>query len=191
MDELWKLPKEICIHDEPYRIRTDYRAILDILKAAADPELTDQEKNIVMLEILYMNPEEIPPEHLEEALIKGKEFIDCGVREDGKEKVRLMDWEQDSPIIASAINKTVGKDVRSLKYMHWWTFVGAYMEIGDGLFHQVIMIRQKKAKKKKLEKWELEFYRKNRSLVDLDQKKQERSAEEKEALKTLLGLEKR
>ncbi len=191
MDELWKLPKEICIHDEPYRIRTDYRAILDILKAAADPELTDQEKNIVMLEILYMNPEEIPPEYLEEALIKGKEFIDCGVREEGKEKVRLMDWEQDSPIIASAINKTVGKDVRSLKYMHWWTFVGAYMEIGDGLFHQVIMIRQKKAKKKKLEKWELEFYRKNRSLVDLDQKKQERSTEEKEALKTLLGLEKR
>ena len=191
MDELWKLPKEICIHDEPYRIRTDYRAILDILKAAADPELTDQEKNIVMLEILYMNPEEIPPEHLEEALIKGKEFIDCGVREEGKEKVRLMDWEQDSPIIASAINKTVGKDVRSLKYMHWWTFMGAYMEIGDGLFHQVIMIRQKKAKKKKLEKWELEFYRKNRSLVDLDQKKQERSTEEKEALKTLLGLEKR
>lgn len=191
MDELWKLPKEICIHDEPYRIRTDYRAILDILKAAADPELTDQEKNIVMLEILYMNPEEIPPEHLEEALIKGKEFIDCGVREEGKEKVRLMDWEQDSPIIASAINKTVGKDVRSLKYMHWWTFMGAYMEIGDGLFHQVIMIRQKKAKKKKLEKWELEFYRKNRSLVDLDQKKQERSAEEKEALKTLFGQEKR
>lgn len=191
MDELWKLPKEICIHDEPYRIRTDYRAILDILKAAADPELTDQEKNIVMLEILYMNPEEIPPEHLEEALIKGKEFIDCGVREEGKEKVRLMDWEQDSPIIASAINKTVGKDVRSLKYMHWWTFMSAYMEIGDGLFHQVIMIRQKKAKKKKLEKWELEFYRKNRSLVDLDQKKQERSAEEKEALKTLFGQEKR
>lgn len=191
MDELWKLPKEICIHDEPYRIRTDYRAILDILKAAADPELTDQEKNIVMLEILYMNPEEIPPEYLEEALIKGKEFIDCGVREEGKEKVRLMDWEQDSPIIASAINKTVGKDVRSLKHMHWWTFMGAYMEIGDGLFHQVIMIRQKKAKKKKLEKWELEFYRKNRSLVDLDQKKQERSAEEKEALKTLFGQEKR
>lgn len=191
MDELWKLPKEICIHDEPYRIRTDYRAILDILKAAADLELTDQEKNIVMLEILYMNPEEIPPEYLEEALIKGKEFIDCGVHEEGKEKVRLMDWEQDSPIIASAINKTVGKDVRSLKYMHWWTFMGAYMEIGDGLFHQVIMIRQKKAKKKKLEKWELEFYRKNRSLVDLDQKKQERSTEEKEALKTLLGLEKR
>lgn len=191
MDELWKLPKEICIHNDLYRIRTDYRAILDILKAAADPELTDQEKNIVMLEILYMNPEEIPPEHLEEALIKGKEFIDCGIREEGKEKVRLMDWEQDSPIIASAINKTVGKDVRSLKYMHWWTFMGAYMEIGDGLFHQVIMIRQKKAKKKKLEKWEQEFYRKNRSLVDLGQKKQERSAEEKEALKTLFGQEKR
>lgn len=187
MDELWKLPKEICIHDELYRIRTDYRAILDILKAASDPDLTDQEKNMVMLEILYMNSEEIPLEYLEEALIKGREFIDCGIREEDGENVRLMDWEQDSAIIASAINKTVGKDVRSLKYMHWWTFMGAYMEIGDGLFHQVVMIRQKKAKKKKLEKWEQEFYRKNRSLVDLNQKRQERSAEEKEALKRLFG----
>lgn len=191
MDELWKLPKEICIHDELYRIRTDYRAILDILKAASDPELTDQEKNMVMLEILYMNPEEIPSEYLEEALIKGREFIDCGIREEDGENVRLMDWEQDSVIIASAINKTVGKDVRALKYMHWWTFMGAYMEIGDGLFHQVVMIRQKKAKNKKLEKWEQEFYRKNRSLVDLNQKRPERSAEEKEALKRLFGQEKR
>lgn len=191
MDELWKLPKEICIHDELYRIRTDYRAILDILKAASDPELTDQEKNMVMLEILYMNPEEIPSEYLEEALIKGREFIDCGIREEDGENVRLMDWEQDSVIIASAINKTVGKDVRALKYMHWWTFMGAYMEIGDGLFHQVVMIRQKKAKNKKLEKWEQEFYRKNRSLVDLNQKRPERSTEEKEALKRLFGQEKR
>lgn len=142
---------------------------------------------MVMLEILYMNSEEIPLEYLEEALIKGREFIDCGIREEDGENVRLMDWEQDSAIIASAINKTVGKDVRSLKYMHWWTFMGAYMEIGDGLFHQVVMIRQKKAKKKKLEKWEHEFYRKNRSLVDLNQKRPERSAEEKEALKRLFG----
>lgn len=65
------------------------------------------------------------------------------------------------------------------------------MEIGDGLFHQVVMIRQKKAKNKKLEKWEQEFYRKNRSLVDLNQKRPERSAEEKEALKRLFGQEKR
>ena len=45
--------------------------------------------------------------------------------------------------------------------------MGAYLEIYEGLFHQVLMIRQKKAKNKKLEKWEAEFYRNNRKLIDL------------------------
>lgn len=190
MDDLWSLPKAIELGGEEYDIRTDFRAILDILKAMADPELSDQEKSRVMLEILYWNPEEIPVDLLEEAIEKGKAFIDCGITGEGKSKVRLMDWEQDSPIIAPAVNKNVGQDIRSLKYMHWWTFLGAYMEIQDGLFSQVLYIRQKKAKGKKLEKWEMEFYRNNKKLIDLEQTTKKRSAEEEAALNELFGIKK-
>ena len=68
MDDLWSLPKAIELGGEECDIRTDFRAILDILKAMADPELSDQDKSRVMLEILYWNPEEIPVDLLEEAI---------------------------------------------------------------------------------------------------------------------------
>lgn len=87
MDDQWRLPETIELGGEEYDIRTDFRAILDILKAMADPELSDQEKSQVMLEILYWDPEEIPIEYLNEALEKGKEFIDCGITGEGKSKV--------------------------------------------------------------------------------------------------------
>lgn len=54
--------------------------------------------------------------------------------------------------------------------MHWWTFLGYFSEVGDGLFSQVINIRQKRAKGKKLEKWELDFYNEHKELVDIKEK---------------------
>ena len=45
MDDKWRLPHSIELNGEPYDIRTDFRAILDILQAMSDPELTEQEKN--------------------------------------------------------------------------------------------------------------------------------------------------
>lgn len=188
MADRWNLPKSILLKNKEYRIRTDFRAILDILAAMSDPELTDEEKSWVMLEILYYDPEFIPKDCLEEALLKAKEFIDCGIKPDEKKQIKLMDWEQDSPIIAPAINKSLGKDVRSVKYMHWWTFMGAYMEIQDGLFSQVLYIRQKRAKGKKLEKWEAEFYKNNKKLIDLEKKVNERPQKEKEELRQLFGF---
>ena len=72
--------------------------------------------------------------------------------------------------------------------MHWWTFFGLYMEIGESTFSTVVSIRDKKRRGKKLEKWEREFYSKNKALIDLKVRKAERSDEEKEALRQLFGL---
>ena len=66
-----------------------------------------------------------------------------------------------------AVNKVAGKELRAEKYMHWWTFLGYFMEVEDGLFSQVLSIRQKKARHKKLEKWEKEFEKENLDLVKL------------------------
>lgn len=126
MDSAWALPTELKIGDEMYPIRTDYRAILDILRAQSDEELTDQEKTQVLFEILFLDPQNIPRKNLEEACKKAVEFIDCGIKDDGRKKPRLMDWEQDAAIIAPAISNVVGKDIRSVDYMHWWSFMGAY-----------------------------------------------------------------
>lgn len=195
----WELPTSLEVGGKEYAIRTDYRVILDILAAMNDPEIfvpgmTEEEKkmeqSMTMLQILYIDFDSMPPRDWKEAAEKARDFIDCGIKDDGKPKPRTMDWEQDAPLIVPAINKSVKIDVRSVKYMHWWTFFGLYMEIGESTFSTVVSIRDKKRRGKKLEKWEQEFYRNNKHLVDLKARRIERSDEEKDALRELFGLKK-
>ena len=87
-----------------------------------------------------------------------------------------MDWQQDFSLIVAPVNRVLGKEIRSLDYLHWWTFIGAYQEIGDCTFAQIVNIRQKKAHGKKLDKAEQEYYKKNRNLIDF--KRQYTSQEE-------------
>ena len=193
---VWNFPTSLDIGGVEYEIRTDYRVILDLLMALNDPELSDSDNKMsaymqsrVILEIMFPDCDNIPQEHIQEALDKVAEFIDMGIGDDSK-KPKTMDWEQDAPIIIPAINKVLNKEIRAEKYMHWWTFLGAYMEIGEGLFSNVIHIRQKKAKGKKLEKWEQDFYKENKSLIDF-QHKEKRSNEEKEMLRDYFGYSKK
>lgn len=80
----------------------------------------------------------------QEACQKACEFIDCGIKNDGKPRPRTMDWEQDAPIIIPAVNKVNNAEVRATDYMHWWTFFGLYMEIGESTFSTVVSIRDKR-----------------------------------------------
>ena len=192
MGSAWDFPTSLNVGGIDYEIRTDYRAVLDVLTALNDPDLTDADdamtaymQSQVIMQIMFPNYEEIPQEHIQEALDKVMEFIDIGVSDDRK-KPKTMDWEQDAPILIPAINKVLNCEIRAQKYIHWWTFLGAYMEIGESLFSSIVNIRQKLAKPgKKLEKWEQEFYKENKSLIDFHAKT-ERSEEEKTALKELL-----
>ena len=196
MHSAWEFPTSLTIGGIEYNIRTDYRAVLDLLTALNDTDLTDPDPNItaymqsrVILEIMFPECDDIPAEHIQEALDKVTEFIDMGISDDRK-KPKTMDWEQDAPILIPAINKVLNCEIRAQKYMHWWTFLGAYMEIGESLFSNVIHIRQKKAKGKKLEKWEMDFYKENQTLIDFKQKDQ-RSTEEKDELRNYFGYKKK
>lgn len=81
-----------------------------------------------------------------------------------------MDWEQDFQYIAAPINRVVGQEIRAMPYLHWWTFISAYYEIGDCFFAQIVRIRSLRAKGKRLEKADQEFYRENKRLVDIKEK---------------------
>ena len=112
-------------------------------------------------------------------------FINCGDSEDeGQKEPPIMNWEQDFPLLISPINKTIGHEIRAMDYLHWWTFISAYMEIGECMFKTVVDIRRKKRKNKKLDNWEREFYAKNKKKVDLKVKFDD---EEKEFFKKLIG----
>lgn len=183
---IWELPTSLNLSGVDWQIRTDYRCILGILTELNNPEFEDDEKWLVVLNILFVDFDNMPMSLYKEAYEKSVEFIDMGVAiEDNKKvKPRIMDWEQDANLIIPSVNRVIGKEIRSIEYMHWWTFLSAYMEIGECSYSHILNIRNKKNKGKKLEKWEQEFYRENKSIIDLkkkltDEEKQEQDDERK------------
>ena len=162
----WELPTCLEIGGVGYRIRTDFRDVLYVLGQMADPENGAEERTTMCL-LLYEDWESIPTERWGEAMTAAGAFLSGGLEDDGRKRPRTVDWEQDAPIIIPAVNKVLGRDVRNMEHLHWWTFLGAYMEIGESLFSTVVNIRQKRARGEKLEKYEQRFCRENRGLVEI------------------------
>ena len=93
-----------------------------------------------------------------------------------------MDWKQDGQLIFSAVNHVAGKELRTEKYIHWWTFLGYFNEIQDGLFSYVLAIRQKKAKGKKLDKGEQEYFNAHKEMIEIREPESEKDKAIKEEL---------
>lgn len=189
-----ELPTCLKAGGENWDIETDFRKIIKVLSVFNSPEYEPDEKWGICFGTLVKKFDiDHPPNSKTIAEMQDKilEFIDMGMKDDGRRKPHTMDWEQDAAVIIPSVNRVLGKEVRALEYLHWWTFLGAYMEIGESLFSQILNIRQKKAKGKKLEKWEQEFYKDNKVLIDLHVKMVERSQEEKDELRALFGFSKK
>ena len=168
MYKIGLLPKSLEISGTHHPIRTDYRDILHIFTAFNDDTLTDTEKAEICLRCLFYHPEAIPPEHLEEAVQKAFWFCDGGDAPKSKgDGVRTFDWEHDESILFPAVSKAAGFEVRSCEYLHWWVFLGYFGEVGEGLFSTVLHIRQKIARGKNLDQWEIDFYKRNLDLIEL------------------------
>lgn len=183
-----ELPRSLTVNGVEYDIRTDFRDILNILIAFNDPELEEREKAYICLFILFEDFEAIPQEDYEAASAAAVCFIDHRSEGAGepKKSPRLMDWEQDESLLFPAVNKVAGFEVRSVKYLHWWTFIGYFMEISEGAFSNILSLRQKKAKGKKLEKWEREFWGANKDICVLKKRISKEEQEEIDRINKLL-----
>ena len=182
---IYTLPTSVEILGEEHIINTDFRVILDLFEVLNDVDLTDRERGYLALGFFYPEFDKIPPEGYEEAVSRLNWFVNGGKEEQQKNTKKLMDWEQDFPLIIAPVNRIIGCEVRSLEYLHWWTFLSAFMEIGECTFAQVLHIRQEKSAGKKLSKVDADWYRKNRDIVDL---KTKYSDAETELLKYWGGL---
>ena len=161
---LGQLPKTLNVCGVDYRIKTDFRNILQIISAFNDSELQDREKAYICLKRMYEDFDSIPTERYEEAYTAAAEFID-GPSTNDRPGPKTVDWEKDEHLIFAAVNKVTGVELRALDYLHWWSFLGFFLSIDhDGLIGSIISIRHKRAKGKKLEKHETEFFNANRSL---------------------------
>ena len=179
---VWTLPTTVEICGQEWKIRSDFRAVLDALAALADPELTPQEQMAACLFILYPDCERLkkPAEAFRAAMV----FINLGreIPENQPPKPRLVDWAKDVNVIAPAVDKVLGFSCRRCEYLHWWEFIGAFYDIGQGTFAQIVSIRSKRAHGKKLDKAEQAFARENADLVEI---KKPLSTQEEEFFKRL------
>lgn len=159
----WSLPKSAIIGGVEYPINTDYRDVLEIIRYLNDETKTLYTRWKIAISLFYDG--DIPEKHEELAAKFLINFISCG-KQDDKPGPKLIDWEQDAMLIVTDINKVAGKEIRAESYLHWWTFISYFSGIGEGQLSTVVSIRSKKAKGKKLEKWEQDYYREHKAEVD-------------------------
>ena len=173
------LPTTVTVSGTDYPVRTDFRVILEIFVMLEDPELSDPDKTEALLRMFY---EDRPPAKDTDAAVRA--FLDflepstwslrtsqqagVAIRSPRpRSKPGLVNWSHDFPLLVGPVNRVLGTECRALKYLHWYTFLAAYMDIDpESVFSQTLRIREKLRSGKKLEKVEREFYRRNPDLVD-------------------------
>lgn len=188
------LPEVLTVGGEDYPIRTDYRNILQIFEAFEDTELEQTEKWIVAVYLMFEDfscADDVLQAvqngfGLEEAIKEISWFISAGHPEKQAVEKPTYNWKQDEQIIFSAVNKVAGKETRELEYLHWWTFLGYFNEVGEGTFSFIVGIRHKMNHGKKLEKNEKEFLARNKELVKLEKPKTKEEQEKEVKYQALL-----
>lgn len=188
------LPETLTVGGEDYPIRTDYRNVLQVFEAFQDSELTQEEKWIVaiylMFEDFFCADDVLEAAQngfdLKEAMKQISWFISAGQPEKQVLEQPTYNWTQDEQMIFSAVNKVAGRETRELEYLHWWTFLGYFNEVGEGTFSFIVGIRHKLNKGKKLEKHEKEFLSHNKELVLMKKPLTKEEQEQEDAYKSLL-----
>lgn len=167
---MYRLPTKVTVDDLEFNIRErgDFRMVLDCFKALQDVELSEDYRVLASLLIFYNELNDFGDLRKYQSYMSGlvKEmyrFINGGEENSpGAERdTTLVDWEQDSQIVCAAVNKVANQEIRSMEYLHWWTFLGYYMSVGESVLSTVVSIRDKIAHHKKLEGWEKEFKKNN------------------------------
>ena len=169
---MYSLPTTITItNGKQYAITNDgdYRIILQCFEAIGDAELSEDERVLASLLIFYNEFNsfddllELTNEEMNELITSMFNFFNCnqpeGVGHNAGRK--LIDWQQDEHIIVSAINNVAHTEVRSLDYLHWFTFMGYYLSVGESVLSTVVSIRDKIIHGKKLEDFERKFKQNN------------------------------
>ena len=165
---MFDLPTFVTVSGTEYPVRTDFRVVLEIFVMLDDPDLTDADKSEALIRMFYSER----PSDPDTALQAFTDFVDPRHGSQGKKSSgRLIDWQQDFDLMVAPINHILGFECRAAEYLHWRTFLSAYLEIPpESVFARVLRIREKLRTGKKLEKNERSWYNKNRDLVHMKPK---------------------
>lgn len=186
MMDILTLPSSLSLQGQEYAINADWRPCVNIMRMLERTDLSDTEKVLCMVGILYRD--EIPDRLMTEAAEQAVWFLNLGEAADGKKSAlsfgRLFSWEQDLKFIISAVDKSAGFSIRSREFYHFWEFMSAFFETGECVFNTIV--HQRKLKKTgKQSKADKEWWAENRDIAEL---KVELTSDEQEILDAFNAL---
>ena len=143
-----------------YLIRTDFRVGIQLYNCIKDNELSDTERYMIMLKLLYGNgiPKDINLAYkgVQWFLNLGKESVKKNNFCSSKE---VISFEIDSTRIYSGFKSKFGIDLNTVK-MHWFEFMYLMLELKDCHLSDVIEIRQTKINTKTMSREQQLMYKK-------------------------------
>ena len=163
---MYDLPTSVEINNHHYAItnKGDYRMVIDCFIALEDIEMEEVDRISAAMIIFYDDLNELEDivevfgDNVKTACEEMFRFFNLGQSNVGhKSNYKLLDWKQDEQLVISAVNNVAKKEIRSENYVHWWTFMGYYMAVGESVLSTVVSIRDKIVRGKKMEKYEKEF----------------------------------
>lgn len=181
MTDLYTLPEAAVLGGKTYPHRTAWQDMLKLLQVLGNEDRPAFLRWYTALSYFYRKP--IPEKLAAEAAAYLSDFLTCG--QEAAPGPKLMDWQQDAGAIMADINAVAGREVRS-EQAHWWTFLGWFHSIRQGQLSNLVSIRDKLRRGKKLEDWEQEFYRANRNQVLLQSRESPEDKAAKQRLNALL-----
>lgn len=167
---MYGLPTSVTVRDREFHITNDgdFRMVLDCFSALNDVELSEDLRVLASLLIFYNEFEDLDDlvsvkDFLPDLCREMYRFFNCGQDEAPGAITHepVIDWDGDSTIICAAVNNVAKTEIRAVPHLHWWTFMGYFMSVGESVLGTVVSIRSKVQKHKKLEKWEQDFRKDN------------------------------
>lgn len=162
-----------------FEINTSFRIGIQIFILEYDKELSDYERSIHIVDLMFDGRSHPYGEELQECItwfLNGWFHDKPGSSKDNR---RLVDYDIDQWRIYADFRKIYGIDL-SLDEMHWWTFNGLLwnMPYKQSAFMEVINIRKKKIEAKMSAK-EKEAIAEAQKVYGLDQPETEYTEDEK------------
>ena len=148
----------------------------EIMQAFEDDSLSNDEKILIMLDILY-EEDEFGEDTILEAVDKAIWFLSQGNTQPVKEEKPLSRLDKDEQLIFAAVNEVAHTDIRTDDNMHYWTYLSYMQAISShSLFASIVRIREKRNKGLKLEPEEKKFYKEHKEMIDLQDPTEEDKA---------------
>ena len=177
------LPVSVEVEGRRYPINSDYRVCLRIMEAFEDDTLTNEEKQLVMLRLLY---KDVPP-NVAGACEAAMNFLNGWTTAAGNDDgTRRYSFSKDARYIFTGVLQTHGMDLEKIEYLHWWKFCYLFMDLREDCFFSRLIYYRTRLEKGNLTQEEREYCDSIRDILDLPKPPEDTTVED-EFMRLLRG----